>query len=56
MKEYNEKTLMEFVRNNNLKTAADVTEKFKEMYKDVINVMLENEMSEHLGYEKYERG
>ena len=25
------------------------------MYKDVINVMLENEMSEHLGYDKFER-
>jgi putative transposase len=55
MREYDEKSLMSFVKNNNLKTAEDVTSKFREMYKDVIEVMLENEMNDHLGYEKYNR-
>jgi transposase-like protein len=55
MKDYDDKTLMNFVRNNNIKTAEDLSTKFKQMYQDVIRIMLENEMSEQLGYDKFDR-
>lgn len=55
MKDYDDKTLMNFVKNNNIRTAEDLSAKFKEMYQDVIRIMLENEMNEQLGYEKFDR-
>lgn len=52
MKKYDNEMLMEFVKSNNIKTADDLNSAFREMYKDVIQVMLENEMNNHLGYDK----
>ncbi len=52
MRKYDNKMLMEFVKSNNIKTADDLNSAFREMYKDVIQVMLENEMNNHLGYDK----
>lgn len=54
-KNYDKEMLKNFVRENNLKTSGDVEGAFRELYKDVIEVMLENELTEHLGYNKYER-
>lgn len=55
MKDYDDKTLMNFVKNNSIRTAEDLSTKFKEMYQDVIRIMLENEMNEQLGYDKFDR-
>ncbi len=52
MRKYDNEMLMEFVKSNNIKTADDLNSAFREMYKDVIQVMLENEMNNHLGYDK----
>ena len=52
MKKYDNEMLMEFVKSNNIKTADDLNSAFREMYKDVIQVMLENEMNNHFGYDK----
>jgi transposase-like protein len=52
MRKYDNEMLMEFVKSNNIKTADDLNSAFREMYKDVIQVMLENEMNSHLGYDK----
>ena len=52
MKKYDNEMLMEFVKSNNIKTADDLNSAFREMYKDVIQVILENEMNNHLGYDK----
>ena len=52
MNKYDNEMLMEFVKSNNIKTADDLNSAFKEMYKNVIQVMLENEMNNHLGYDK----
>lgn len=55
MKDYDDKTLINFVKNNNIRTAEELSAKFKEMYQDVIKIMLENEMNEQLGYDKFDR-
>ena len=52
MRKYDNEMLMEFVKSNNIKTADDLNSAFREMYKDVIQVMLENEMTNHIGYDK----
>ena len=52
MRKYDDEMLREFVKSNNIKTADDLNSAFREMYKDVIQVMLENEMNSHLGYDK----
>ena len=52
MRKYDDEMLMEFVKSNNIKTADDLNSAFREMYKDVIQVMLENEMTNHIGYDK----
>ena len=52
MRKYDNEMLMEFVKSNNIKTADDLNIAFREMYKDVIQVMLENEMTNHIGYDK----
>ena len=49
---YNNEVLVNFVRDNNIQTADDLNNAFKQMYQDVVQVMLENEMSNHLGFEK----
>ena len=55
MERNNKDLLRNFIIENNLKTAGDVSKKFKELYQDTIEVMLDNEMTDHLGYERSER-
>ena len=49
---YNNEVLANFIKDNDFKTADDLNNAFREMYQDVVQVMLENEMSNHLGFEK----
>ena len=49
---YNNEFFAEFIKENNIKTADDLNNAFKQMYHDVVQVMLENEMSNHLGFDK----
>ena len=49
---YNNEVLANFIKDNDIKTADDLNNAFKEMYQDVVQVMLENEMSNHLGFDK----
>lgn len=49
---YNNEVLANFIKDNDIKTADDLNNAFKEMYQDVVQVMLENEMSNHLGFNK----
>ena len=49
---YNNEVLANFIKENNIKTADDLNVAFREMYQDVVQVMLENEMSNHLGFDK----
>lgn len=44
----------ELLKNGNVKTVFDVEEKLKNSFGKVIQCMLEAEMSEHLGHNKYE--
>jgi len=48
-------TIREIIRGNNLKSVSDVYETIKEMFKDVLQEMLEAELDETLGYDKYEK-
>lgn len=43
------------IQENNIKTAADAQFLLKNLFKDMVNVLLEAELDETLGYEKYER-
>jgi transposase-like protein len=49
---YNNEVLANFIKDNDIKTADDLNNAFREMYQDVVQVMLENEMSNHLGFDK----
>ena len=49
---YNNEVLANFIKDNDIKTADDLNVAFREMYQDVVQVMLENEMSNHLGFDK----
>ena len=51
-KNYNNEMFAEFIRSNDIKTADDLNNAFKSLYHDVVQVMLENEMSNHLGFDK----
>ncbi|GKX28603.1 IS256 family transposase [Vallitalea longa] len=42
------------IENNDIKTPQDIMGALKNMFKDVIQEMLENEMDETLGYERYD--
>ena len=53
-KNYNKKQLKEFVKNNGIKTGDDLTNTMKDLYKDLIEVMLEGELDNHLGYDKHD--
>ena len=46
------KLIQEFIKSNELKTAGDIQEAIKELFKDTIQEMLNAELIEHLGYEK----
>ena len=48
------KLIQEFIKSNNLKTAGDIQEAIKDLFKDTIQEMLNAELTEHLGYEKNE--
>ena len=49
---YNNEVLANFIKENDIRTADDLNNAFREMYQDVVQVMLENEMSNHLGFDK----
>jgi len=53
-KNYNKKQLKEFVKNNGIKTGDDLANTMKDLYKDLIEVMLEGELDNHLGYDKHD--
>lgn len=46
--------LRDYVRNQNFTTTEEVLEAMKEMFKDVVQEVLEAEMDDHLGYDKYD--
>lgn len=48
------KLVKEILKNGNVKTVFDVETKLKQSFGKVIQSMLEAEMSEHLGHDKYE--
>lgn len=48
------KLIQEFIKSTDLKTAGDVQEGIKDLFKDTIQEMLNAELTEHLGYEKNE--
>ena len=48
--------IAELIKTYEIKTAQDIQDALKDLLGDTIQEMLESEMNEHLGYEKYERG
>lgn len=52
--EERKKLIKEFINQNNITTAKDIEEALKNMFKDTLQEMLEAEMTNQLGYEKYE--
>ena len=48
--------IAELIKTYEIKTAQDIRDALKDLLGDTIQEMLESEMNEHLGYEKYERG
>lgn len=46
--------LRQFIAENNIKSAGDIHEALKNMFKETLQEMLEAEMTAHLGHEKYE--
>ena len=52
MKDYDKNVLKSFIQRHNIKSADDLNNAFKQMYHDVIQVMLEDEMTEQLGFDK----
>ena len=48
------KLIKEFIASNELKTAGDVEDALKNLFKDTLQEMLNAELTEHLGYEKNE--
>ena len=48
------KLIKEFISSNELKTAGDVEEALKNLFKDTLQEMLKTELTEHLGYGKNE--
>ena len=46
--------IKEFISSNELKTASDVEDALKNLFKDTLQEMLNAELTEHLGYEKNE--
>ena len=51
---YNDK-LKELLDQRKIKDLAGLQELMREMTKDVIEALYEGEMTEHLGYEKYDQ-
>ncbi len=49
-----EKLAKEMMKNSSITSAFDVEEKLKKSFGKIIQSMLEEEMNEHLGREKYE--
>ena len=48
------KLVKEILKNGDIKTVFDVENKLKQSFGKVIQSMLEAEMTEHLGHNKYE--
>ncbi len=48
------KLIKEFIGSNELKTASDIENALKDLFKDTLQEMLNAELTEHLGYEKNE--
>ena len=49
-----EKLIESLIRDNNLKTAEDVSDVLKDLFADTLQKMLEAELTQHVGYEKNE--
>jgi putative transposase len=47
------KQLQEFIKENNIKTAGDIQNALKEMFKETLQEMLEAELDDDLGYAKH---
>lgn len=52
--EERKKLIQEFLKDNDFKSANDVHDALKELFKDTLQEMLNAELTEHLGYEKNE--
>lgn len=47
--------IKEYVKSENFTNTTDIMESIKSMFADVLNEVLQCEMDEQLGYDKYER-
>ena len=54
-KPWTKEQLKAFIKDNNLKNAADAQSALKELFKDTIQEMLEAELDTELGYDKGEK-
>lgn len=46
--------IQEFIANNDIRSAKDIEDALKNMFKDTLQEMLENELTTQIGYNKYE--
>lgn len=53
---FDKNDLEKFITEKGVKTQADLQEMMRQMYKEVIEAMLEGEMTKHLGYSKSDQG
>jgi transposase-like protein len=53
---FDREELKKLIKEKDVKTQADLQEMMRQIYKDVIECVLEGEMTNHLGYEKSEQG
>jgi putative transposase len=53
---FDKKELEKLIAEKGVKTQADLQEMMRQMYKEVIEAMLDGEMTKHLGYPKNEQG
>ena len=54
MSEERRKLIQSLIQDDNIKSANDVHDALKDLFKDVLQEMLNAELTEHLGYEKNE--
>jgi transposase-like protein len=45
--------IKDLIATSNITTVDDITKTLKDMFKDVLQEMLEAELDDHLGYDKY---
>ena len=54
MSETRKKLIQSLIQDDNIKSASDVHDALKDLFKDALQEMLNAELTEHLGYEKNE--